>query len=80
MLHGKYRRTKCQQEGLERVKARTLMIFSREDPICTPTQGLATKGGIKGSKLVVLEKCGHFPWMEKKEQTLDEITQFFEKG
>ncbi|RTE83935.1 hypothetical protein BHE90_001526 [Fusarium euwallaceae] len=79
MLHGKYRRVKCQEENLEKVKARTLMIFSREDPICTPTQGEATKQGIEGSKLVVLEKCGHFPWMEKKEQTLDEITQFFEE-
>lgn len=78
MLHGKYRRSKCQEEQLEQVKARALMIFSSDDPICTPTQGEATKRGIDDSKLVVLEKCGHFPWMERKEETLDEIRQFFE--
>lgn len=78
MLHGKYRRSKCQEEQLHQVTARTLVIFSQEDPICTPTQGMATKQGIKGSELVVFQKCGHFPWMERKEETLNEITQFFE--
>jgi pimeloyl-ACP methyl ester carboxylesterase len=79
MLHGKYRRAKCQEEHLRQVKARTMMIFSREDPICTPTRGEATKQGIKDSKLVVLEKCGHFPWMKRKEETLNEMMQFFEE-
>ncbi|KAM5347720.1 hypothetical protein ACJ41O_007544 [Fusarium nematophilum] len=77
MLHGKHRPTPSQETELHHVTAKTLMIFARDDAICTPTQGLATGRGIAHSELVVYEECGHFPWMEKREETLTAITRFF---
>ncbi|KAJ3538536.1 hypothetical protein NM208_g5869 [Fusarium decemcellulare] len=77
MLHGKDRPSKRQEDQLDKVQAKTLMIFSRDDPITTPIHGIVTKKGIMNSELVVYEKCGHFPWMEKKEETLADIVRFF---
>ncbi|TPX18275.1 uncharacterized protein E0L32_002784 [Thyridium curvatum] len=77
MLHGKYAQLKSQEELLDKVTANTLMIFADDDPICNPEHGLATKKGIADSELVVLEKCGHFPWMERTDETLSHITRFF---
>jgi pimeloyl-ACP methyl ester carboxylesterase len=38
---------------------------------------MVTKNGISGSKMVVYDKCGHFPWIEKKEEVINELQEFF---
>ncbi|PNP60023.1 hypothetical protein THARTR1_00047 [Trichoderma harzianum] len=76
LLHGKDRNVHYQEPELGKVTAKMLMIFCRADPVCTPTQGIATHEGIPGSKLVIYEECGHFPWMEKKEETFRDIVEF----
>ncbi|KAL6696872.1 alpha/beta-hydrolase [Trichoderma pleuroticola] len=76
LLHGKDQNIHYQEPELGKVTAKTLMIFCRADPVCTPTQGIATHKGIPGSKLVIYEECGHFPWMEKKEETFGDIVEF----
>ncbi|CAH0043336.1 unnamed protein product [Clonostachys solani] len=77
LLHGKSASQRNQEAELDSVKARTLLIFATDDPICTPTQGMATKNGIAGSKLVLYDKCGHFPWIERKEEVIKELQEFF---
>ncbi|CAG9944721.1 unnamed protein product [Clonostachys rosea f. rosea IK726] len=77
LLHGKNASQRSQEAELDFVKARTLLIFATDDPICTPTQGMVTKNGISGSKMVVYDKCGHFPWIEKKEEVINELQEFF---
>ncbi|KAL7951984.1 alpha/beta-hydrolase [Trichoderma barbatum] len=79
-LHGKDRTINYQEAELGNVTAKTLMIFCRADPVCTPMQGIATQKGIVGSKLVIYEECGHFPWMEKKEETFRDIVGFCYAG
>lgn len=76
LLNSQDREPQYQELELGKVTAKTLMIFCREDPVCTPTQGIATERGIAGSKLVIYEECGHFPWIEKEEETFGEISQF----
>jgi pimeloyl-ACP methyl ester carboxylesterase len=76
LLHGNDRKAESQEQELSKVAAKTLMIFCRADPVCTPTQGMATQRGIIGSKLVIYERCGHFPWLEKEEETFRDIIEF----
>lgn len=73
LLHGKYRQSLCQEPLLDKVRAQTLMIFGRDDPICTPTQGVVTQRGIQAGTTVVYDRCGHFLWMENSEETFADI-------
>lgn len=67
---------------LDKVQARTLVITGREDNICGwDTNGKRTADAINEGKngtaeLVVLSECGHFPWVERKEQFVDAVVQF----
>jgi proline iminopeptidase len=69
---------------LEKVQARTLVIGGREDNICGwDTNGKRTADTINEGKngkaeLVVVNDCGHFPWVEKKGQFLDAVVRFLE--
>ncbi|UKZ50322.1 hypothetical protein TrVGV298_004580 [Trichoderma virens] len=76
LLHGTDRKVNYQEPELGNVTAKTLMIFCQADPVCTPTQGIATHKGIPGSKLVIYEQCGHFPWMEKRKRHLKKLSTF----
>ena len=67
---------------LDKVQARTLVIAGREDNICGwDTNGKRTvdainEGKNSTAKLVVLSECGHFPWVERKEQFVNAVLQF----
>jgi proline iminopeptidase len=63
---------------LGNVEADTLISFGREDALCGIAVGERTEEGIKKSKLVVLEECGHFPWVEKREEFFGEVKAFSE--
>lgn len=54
-------------EEAGKVTARTLLVWGRDDAMCSLQRAEALKGGIKGAELVVLEDCGHFPMVEKPE-------------
>jgi proline iminopeptidase len=45
----------------------TLIVVGSHDFICSPLQAQRLHLGIAGSKLMVIEKAGHFPWMEQPE-------------
>ncbi|KAA8643997.1 hypothetical protein EYZ11_006585 [Aspergillus tanneri] len=63
---------------LEQVQAKTLIIFGREDWICRVANAERTHRGIPGSELRVYENCGHFPWIEQRERTLNDIRTFLD--
>lgn len=54
-------------DHLSKVEARTLIVVGREDPFCSARASEKAHLVIKGSELVILEGCGHFPWIEKRE-------------
>lgn len=66
-------------EGLKDVQARTLMIFGREDMICGIGIAERTLEGIPDSRIITYDECGHFPWIERKEQTIFDIRKFIEE-
>ncbi len=49
---------------LEQLNIKTLIIQGRQDPIDLET-ARDIHNAIKGSRLVVIERCGHFPWIEQ---------------
>ena len=65
-------------DGLGRVCARTLMIFGRDDLICGLKIAERSREGIKGARLIAYDHCGHFPWIEQRERTLDDIAAFLD--
>jgi proline iminopeptidase len=60
---------------LDHVRARTLVLVGHDDWICPVTEAQRLNKGIQDSRLVVLEKSGHFPWIEAPAQFFSEIDQ-----
>lgn len=61
------------------VQAETLIIFGREDMICGIGIAERTAKDIQRSQLTTYGECGHFPWIEKREETIFDIRKFIEK-
>jgi proline iminopeptidase len=65
-----------QVESLAAINAETLIIVGRQCWICPPSVSERLHSGIDGSRLVVLESTGHFPWIEEPERFFPEINRF----
>lgn len=61
------------EDELEEVEAHTLVLVGREDPCCSVRAAERALVGIEGSKLIVLEDCGHFAWIGKREEFMDVV-------
>ena len=64
------------QERLKDATAQTLMIFGREDAQCSVQNAEETKKGVPHAEIVILEECGHFPWIEQPGKTFEAIHSF----
>lgn len=54
---------------LPKVQARkTLVLVGKGDRCCAVEISEAAANGIRGSRLVVLDDCGHFPWAEAADE------------
>lgn len=54
------------------------MVVGREDPFCSARASEKAHLDIKGSELAILEGCGHFPWIEKRDELMDVVSRFVE--
>lgn len=66
--------------NLRKVTARTLCLGCEEDPVTTSHVARVTAEGIEGADCVIIENCGHFPWVEKPEEFFWVVIKFFEDG
>ncbi|UOB16145.1 alpha/beta fold hydrolase [Abyssalbus ytuae] len=57
----------------------TLFIWGMKDPVLKPHNLQKFINGFKNSKLVKLEKCGHFPQEEESDRIITEIAQFIKQ-
>ena len=53
---------------LHRIAVPTLLVVGSEDFLCSPLQSERIHFEIRNSKLVVIQKSGHFAWLEQPEQ------------
>jgi pimeloyl-ACP methyl ester carboxylesterase len=61
---------------LHRVTTPTLIVFGREDRVIPSVYGPEFAGRIAGSRLEILERCGHIPQVEQLERTLELVSEF----
>lgn len=61
---------------LHRISAPTLLLWGDSDKVIPPAYGPAFKDLIPNSKLVVFEKCGHIPHVEKMDEWTDQVLAF----
>ena len=57
----------------------TLIIWGREDPLIDASLGIRLHGDIPGSRLVIIESCGHVPQEERPAETFAAIAEFLEE-
>lgn len=56
----------------------TLIIWGREDAIVPLSAGEAYHAAIPGSKLVVLDQCGHYPALEQTDAFVQHVRTFLD--
>lgn len=61
---------------LEYVSCNTLIIFGNNDWINDPSLAILMADKIPNSKLVLLDKCGHFIWRDQKEKFFTALRDF----
>lgn len=61
------------REGLEKLEAPVLVIHGRQDPLESAEEVHAS---FPGSKLVMIEGAGHFPWLEKPDEFYEALGAF----
>ncbi len=66
-------------ERLYRITMPTLLIWGDSDRLVSLEYGKAYQKGIKGSRLMTIEKCGHAPPMERPEPTAKAVRDFFKQ-
>jgi pimeloyl-ACP methyl ester carboxylesterase len=64
------------RDKLDTIRVPTLVLVGRHDFICSPMQARIIHDGIRGSRLAVFEKSGHFPWIEEPELFFSTVTNF----
>lgn len=65
-----------EESVLDHVKAKTLILVGHDDWICSVAEGQRLNQGIQNSRLVVLDKSGHFPWIEAPNPFFADVVQF----
>ena len=63
------------RDELKKLSCKTLIIHGDKDPIPLPT-ARTLHLNIKDSKFVTLENCGHFPYIEKRQEFFDAVGAF----
>lgn len=63
--------------ALAAVKARTLILVGRHDPVCPVEVSEKLQHDIPGARLVVYEDTGHFPWIEQSDKFFADAAGFF---
>jgi pimeloyl-ACP methyl ester carboxylesterase len=68
------------EQDLNKINSPTLIIWGAEDALIPLEAGRKMNSLIKGSKLVIIERCGHVPQEELPERVFDETTKFIEES
>ena len=66
-------------KDMEMIHVPTLILQGRNDQVCLYPLALAQKKGIRNSKLVPFECCGHFLFYDQMEKFNKELVEFTER-
>ncbi|KAI5456500.1 Alpha/Beta hydrolase protein [Mariannaea sp. PMI_226] len=62
-----------------KVTAKTLVVWGKQDALCSQVAAAAIAEGIPDSELVLIDDCGHVPWVEKHDEFMSALTRFLKK-
>ena len=65
----------ARSEALQQLEISTLIIHGRQDPV-PESVAIANQKLLKGSRLVWLDRCGHWPWIEQPEALEKALHEF----
>ena len=63
---------------LKKVTAPALIVVGDDDFICSPFAARRLQLCLPNSKLLLIEKAGHYPWMEQPEEFFTQVPAFLE--
>jgi len=63
---------------LKKVSAPTLIVVGDDDPMTSPMAAQRLHLCLRNSKLLLIEKCGHFPWLEQPREFEARVPEFLE--
>lgn len=61
---------------LGKIRVPALLLNGKQDGVITPDQAQMAHRGIRNSQLLVLDACGHFPFVEQPEKTTAAVLDF----
>jgi pimeloyl-ACP methyl ester carboxylesterase len=61
---------------LHRIAARTLVVWGRQDKLIDVAYADEFANGITGSKVAIIDNCGHIPQVEKYDETVQAVDEF----
>jgi pimeloyl-ACP methyl ester carboxylesterase len=64
------------RDRLHRIGARTLIVWGRQDKLAHVAYAGEFANGIAGSKVAIIDDCGHIPQVEKYDQTVHAVDEF----
>jgi pimeloyl-ACP methyl ester carboxylesterase len=62
---------------LANIKCPTLILGSLQDQLCHPDEQIQMQQKIEGSKLVMLDECGHFSMLEKSQAVNKALREWY---
>ena len=65
------------RDRLYRIRVPTLIVWGGSDRLVPPAHGRAYHEGIAGSRLLIMEGCGHAPPFERPDETAQQLSEFF---
>ena len=65
-------------QDLTKLAAPVLIIAGDKDVITPPGDSLEIHLHVKNSKFLLIEDCGHFPWLEQRKKFLTQVPRFLE--
>lgn len=66
------------EDELDKINVETLIVQGRQDPIDLETARVI-QSAIKKSELAIIERCGHFPWIEQPIEFYQLVNTFLVK-
>jgi len=64
------------RDRLKTIKTPALIVVGDDDFICSVEAARRLHLALPNSKLLVIERCGHFPWMEQPAAFEAHVTEF----
>ena len=68
------------QKQFSKIKTKTLIINGKYDTNNTPKYAEKLSHILPNSKLVLIDKAGHFPWIENSDETFKQINIWLNKN